>query len=152
MTKEILKKIVYLALVLIWMLIVFMFSNQNGEKSKGTSQKISDIVVELLTHRKEISENEKNILTENVDYVIRKLAHYTIYVLGGILIYNYIRTFNVNEKKAIYISILFGTLYAITDEIHQYFMVGRSAQINDVLIDSLGICTGVFLIHNKKKP
>ena len=38
-----------------------------------------------------------------------------------------------------------GALYAITDEIHQLFVPGRSGMIKDVFIDSLGIITGVII-------
>ena len=151
MTKEFLKKILYLALVLIWMLTVFMFSNQNGEKSQGTSRKISTIVAQVFTHNQEINEDEKEAIVEKVDHVIRKMAHYSIYAIGGILLYNYIRTLNSITKKAILISILVGIIYAITDELHQYFMNGRSAQITDVIIDSLGIFTGVILMYKIQK-
>lgn len=150
MTKELLKKILYLALVLIWMLMVFMFSNQNGEKSQGTSRKISVIVAKIFTHNQEINEDEKEARIEKVDYAIRKIAHYSIYTLGGMLIYNYIRTFNIKKTKVILISILVGIIYATTDELHQYFMDGRSAQITDVVIDSLGIFTGVIIMYKIK--
>ena len=151
MTKELLKKILYLALVLIWMLTVFMFSNQNGEKSQGTSRKISAIVAQIFTHNQEINEDEKEVILEKVDHVIRKMAHYSIYAIGGILLYNYIRTLTTKTKKAIVIAILLGIIYAITDELHQYFMNGRSAQITDVIIDSLGIFTGVILMYKIQK-
>jgi len=46
---------------------------------------------------------------------------------------------------------LFGILYAITDEIHQLFVPGRTSSPLDVGIDSLGIVTGIviFLIVTK---
>ena len=40
---------------------------------------------------------------------------------------------------------VFGTLYAISDEIHQTFIPGRSGEIRDVIIDSLGIFTGLLI-------
>ena len=36
--------------------------------------------------------------------------------------------------------------YAITDEFHQYFIPGRSAEIRDVLIDSSGALTGILFV------
>jgi len=38
MTKSLLKKIAYLIFVIIWMLLVFMFSSENGSKSQETSK------------------------------------------------------------------------------------------------------------------
>ena len=40
---------------------------------------------------------------------------------------------------------VFGTFYAITDEIHQTFIPGRSGEIRDVIIDSFGILTGLLI-------
>lgn len=144
-------KIIYLVLVLIWMIAVFMFSSQNGEESQNTSGKITELIVRILTHPEKITESERLELIENTDYYIRKFAHYSIYTLGGILIYNFINTYNISSKKVILISILIGVIYAISDESHQYFTAGRSAKILDVLIDSFGIITGIIIINRIRK-
>ena len=39
-----------------------------------------------------------------------------------------------------------GLLYAISDEYHQSFIPGRSAQWQDVLIDTTGVFVGVIII------
>lgn len=144
-------KIIYLVLVLIWMLAVFMFSSQNGEQSQNTSGKVTELIVKILTYTEKITESERLELIENTDYYIRKLAHYSIYTIGGILIYNFINTYNISRKKVILISILIGVIYAIADESHQYFTAGRSAKILDVLIDSFGIITGIIIMNIIRK-
>ena len=151
MTKEKLKQIIYLSLVLIWMSTIFMFSNQTGGESQGLSQKVTKVIVEIITYNQDIEEVEKLELIENTDYFIRKLAHFSIYTLGGILIYNYINTYNLSKKNVILISILIGVTYAITDEMHQYFTSGRSARIFDVLIDSCGVVAGITIVNITKK-
>lgn len=151
MSKEKLKKLIYLALIIIWMLTVFMFSHQKGEESQKTSNSITKVIVQILTHNQNITEAEQLALIEKTDYIVRKLAHFSIYLLGGILIYNYIKTFDLKTNKKIIISIMIGVLYATFDEFHQYFVAERSAQILDVCIDSLGIITGVILISLTKK-
>jgi len=40
-----------------------------------------------------------------------------------------------------------GTLYAVTDEIHQVFVPGRFGQIRDVIIDSMGVAMGIVILH-----
>lgn len=151
MTKEKCKTIIYLVLVLIWMITVFMFSSQNGDESQRTSGKVTKVIVEFFTYNQNITESEKLELIENLDYYIRKLAHYSIYALGGILIYNYINTYNINRKKVILISILIGVIYAISDESHQYFTAGRCASVLDIFVDSFGIMTGVIIINIVRK-
>ena len=147
MTKEKYKKIIYLILIIIWMLTVFMFSNQNGDKSQSTSKMVTKIIVQIFTHNQNLTEEQTTKLVEDADYVVRKLAHFSIYALGGLLIYSYINTFNLKINKKIIISIIIGALYATFDEFHQYFVDDRSAQILDVGIDSLGILTGTTLLH-----
>lgn len=51
----------------------------------------------------------------------------------------------IQYRKILY-SQLFGTVYAITDEIHQLFIPGRSGEIRDVCIDSLGVLTGIIFM------
>lgn len=151
MTKEKCKKIIYLILIIIWMTTVFTFSNQNGDKSQSTSRRVTKIIVQIFTQNQNLTKNQTTQIVESTDYIVRKLAHFSIYTLGGILIYNYINTFNIKNKKKITISIIAGVLYATFDELHQYFVSDRSARIFDVCIDSLGVITGTALIYLIKK-
>ena len=50
--------------------------------------------------------------------------------------------------------VLTAYLYAISDEIHQSFVPGRTSRFQDTLIDLIGILIGVFIFHkifSKKK-
>ena len=135
-------KVFKILLILIWMIVIFMFSNEKGAKSTSTSRKVTEAIVQTVSS-KSIEENEPIIVS--LDKVIRKLAHYTIYTIGGIVIFNYAKTTEKTKKEKILYSIAFGACYAITDEIHQFFVSGRSARIFDVGIDTLGIITGILI-------
>ena len=39
-----------------------------------------------------------------------------------------------------------GILYAITDEVHQLYIPGRSGKWQDVCIDSIGVLLGIFVL------
>ena len=58
-------------------------------------------------------------------------------------------------KSFFIIVILFSIFYGITDEIHQYFVPGRSASVSDVGLDSIGIMLSTLsylvLIEYRKK-
>lgn len=43
------------------------------------------------------------------------------------------------------IPLLIGFLYAVSDEIHQYFVPGRAMQARDVLIDTVGVLLGIWI-------
>ena len=82
--------------------------------------------------------------------IIRKLAHYTEYLILGILVINMFTKNNINNLYLI--SIILCIIYATSDEIHQIFVPGRACQIKDILIDSIGSITGIYLykLINKK--
>lgn len=58
------------------------------------------------------------------------------------------RTFPLNPiQYPLTMSILFSFLYACTDELHQIFVPGRSAQFRDILIDTLGASFGATITY-----
>ncbi len=121
-------------LIIIWAIIVFNFSNQNGEESAGLSQKF----VELFIKQKEV--------VNMVEPIVRKIAHFSEYAIGGVLFILLFYTYTWSNKKRILISILLGIWYAITDEFHQTFIPERHGSIIDILIDSLGVITGIIIV------
>ena len=135
-------KIIKIILIIVWMGIIFGFSNQKGTKSSNTSRKVTVTIVQAVSD-KTIEENEPVI--EKTEKIIRKLAHYTIYTVGGFLIMNYAYTTNLKSREKVLYSIAFGAGYAITDELHQFFVSGRSARIFDVGIDTFGVITGIAI-------
>ena len=71
------------------------------------------------------------------DLVLRKLAHVAEYaVLGGLL------TRDVQREP---LAFLLGSLYAVTDEVHQAFVSGRQGSPLDWLVDTIGVALGVLL-------
>lgn len=143
-TKIVLKAF-KLVLIIIWMVIVFLFSNQPGEKSTDTSMGFTKRIVTAFVSKTNLQPEEKDKLIEKLEPIARKLAHYTLYTIGGVLIINFINTFEIGKRKKILISIIIGFIYAVTDEFHQFFIEGRSASINDVAIDTLGVITGIVV-------
>ena len=132
------------------MITVFLFSNQPAVDSADTSTGVTETIINFFTHNS-LSEEEKVELLGKLHPIIRKLAHYTLYTIGGFLIINYINTYDNSEKRKIIYSICIGIIYACTDEFHQLFVEGRGGQIRDVLIDSLGVITGVCIFLCIKK-
>lgn len=139
------KQVIGLLLIIVWMVTIFCFSNQKGTQSSITSNKVTKEIIEVLPSTKNLEENQKKEIVKKVNPVMRKIAHYTIYLVGGILIMFFITTFELSEKRTIIYSTLIGLIYAITDEIHQMFMDGRTAKVTDVFIDTLGVITGIVI-------
>lgn len=139
--KKIQIKVVKIILIIIWMITVFRFSNQGGTESSSTSAKVTKVIVDVVVNDKK--EENKVQIANKIEKVVRKFAHYTIYTIGGFLIMNYAYTTDKTKKQQILGSLLFGAFYAATDEVHQYFVPGRSARLFDVGIDTLGVITGI---------
>ena len=145
------QRIIFAVLTIATFVTIFMFSSQNGEKSGSTSREFTKKIIEILQIDKNLSESEKENLIENLQFVIRKLAHFTIYTIAGINIFGFVNTFDMKKKNKILCALLVGIIYAMSDEIHQMFSGGRTPAIRDVFIDSCGVLFGIciFLVINK---
>lgn len=141
------KKIFLLDIIIIlcWMGIVFTFSAQPGRTSTDLSGTIAEKVVNIVHRNDELTSKERTALTKKYNGVLRKLAHYTIYLLGGIVIISFINSLTNNKKRIVILTILSGFAYALSDEIHQSFTPGRDPRFTDVLIDTAGVITGVII-------
>ncbi len=148
------KKIILAILIVIWMITIFMFSGEGGKKSKTTSGSIVGFIVDKIYDTSNMSQKEREDKIEDLQRPIRKLAHFTIYTIGGVITFVFMNKLNITNKRKILYSIMFCLIYAITDEIHQYYVPGRSCDIRDVLIDTIGASIGIlitYLIYSKKK-
>ena len=145
------QRIIFGILTAITFITIFIFSNQNGEKSGSVSRDFTKKVIEILHIDKNLNEIEKENLIENSQFIVRKLAHFTIYTIAGINLYGFINTYNIKNKYKMIGTLLVGIIYAISDEIHQMFSGGRTPAVMDVFIDSCGVLFGInmFLITNK---
>lgn len=54
-------------------------------------------------------------------------------------------TYRIETKKKITLTMLVGVTYACTDEFHQLFVQGRSAELRDVCIDGCGVLLGIMI-------
>ena len=112
------------------MIVIFVMSSFGSTQSDNQSNFIVDIIVNILN-------------VENVDvlsFIVRKTAHCVEYLILGILVYNMFKSYDKKEFFAIIVCML----YAISDEVHQSFVPGRSCQISDILIDGIGSFIGIL--------
>ena len=120
-------------LVAIWMIIIFIMSSFDSVESSNQSNFIVDIIANIF--------KIENI--ELLSFIIRKLAHFTEYLILGLLVANMFTKNNINNLYLI--SIILCIIYATSDEIHQIFVPGRACQLRDILIDSIGSIIGIYL-------
>ena len=146
------KRILFGILTIITCIIIFIFSSQNGEKSGLTSRGFVRKIVEITGITNDLNEEEKEEVIENCQFIVRKLAHFSIYAILGINILGFVNTYkNFKFKSQIEITLFSGFLYAVSDEFHQMFSGGRTTSPKDVCIDTLGVLfgIGIFLLIKK---
>ena len=146
------KKIIKIILVLICMITIFTFSNDSSNESNKKSNKLIITVAEIF-NKKKLSINEKEKYIEKFVFIVRKGAHFSIYFILGFLVASLLKEYNIIDKRMIFYSLLFCFIYSCSDEIHQLFINGRSGEIRDVLIDSIGALIGInlyYLIRRRK--
>lgn len=140
----------YICLIAI-MSAAFGFSAQEGEKSGSVSKKVTSIVTGKSIEEIDRLENEKGDDKVTVNEIIRKCAHFSIYLLMGVFAYLALSlTLNDKEAAAVAFALAVCLLYAASDEIHQYFSGGRTASAKDVLLDFAGSDIGIFITYTVK--
>ncbi len=78
-----------------------------------------------------------------VEFLIRKSAHFFTYGLMAIAIYAVLPKWNFRILTATFITFL----VAVTDEIHQSLTAGRTASLQDVMLDMMGALTALSLLR-----
>ncbi len=112
------------------MAIIFLFSCEDGEESKEVSENLLGLIIEYLG----------NIVSHNI---LRKIAHFAEYTVLGFFMCGAIH-FSFGKKR-LYVPLIPCALYAVSDEIHQYFVPERACRIFDVFIDTCGSLTGILI-------
>jgi VanZ family protein len=126
-----------------WMGLIFYFST----KSWG-GHETESVLNWLLTRylppiRTQLSHTDLNTL----NYVVRKLAHFTEYAILTILGYwAWFRALNQPSLLALRYTLGVSVLFAISDEFHQLFEPGRTSAFADVMIDGLGASAAALLM------
>ena len=73
------------------------------------------------------------------------LVHFLEYfVLAALLVVGFTDG-RLRTKHIIVVAIIFTACYAATDELHQYFVPGRLADVIDWIVDTLGATAGAFV-------
>ena len=147
--NKILYRIVTGMLVVMWMGLIFSFSSQPADESSKVSGGLCHRIVCSVndTFHLQMTRERTKEIAEVIEYPVRKAAHMTEYAILGLLSFAFYSGFAALKKRN-YLYALFTTaFYAATDEFHQYFIPGRSAELRDVLIDTSGAAIALLLLY-----
>ena len=145
------KHIVLLTLipVLAVMIVIFRFSSQTGEESGALSDRITAFVISVVRPDYDaLDAAGQALLFGRVSHLVRKAAHFSEFAALGFFLLGHFRALGTKallRRPAIW-ALAVGVLYAVSDELHQGFVGGRSPGLVDVGIDSAGVCCGILVM------
>ena len=136
-------------LVILWMITIFYLSSMNSEVSNTKSKDTINTVVttSIETTNKDISQDKVNSIVNILNKPLRKCMHSIVFFILVILLINAFYNTNIRNYKAYVFSIVISFIYACTDEYHQLFVLGRTGQFIDVLIDTIGTLLGCLVFY-----
>ncbi len=151
-----LKKLFLQAAVIGCAATIFMLSSQEAVVSSKTSSGFITAVLHLV-----FGKNADAVFlqktTAALHTAVRKAAHFCIYAALGFFTAQLAVQYNIKIKQAVLRAVLFCGAYAVTDELHQYFVPGRSCELRDVCIDTAGaffgaaVAAALITITKKRK-
>lgn len=151
-----LRQTIFLLFALLWMGLIFWFSARTGVESSAQSGGIVDTIIRLFfSSIYEASPAKQDALIHILTLLIRKGCHAAEYCVLGLLLLG-TQSWKYPLKRTALTAWILTVCYAITDEIHQYFVPERACMVRDVLIDSTGAAVGIlilvffYLLHYKK--
>ena len=134
--------ILFGSLTFAMMLVIFLFSAQDGGESGGLSEWLLSTPFgrTLMSILPRLSD-------QGLEHDLRKYAHMTEYALLAMPAFGFFRELLLcrNRWPAFLTALLFCFLYACSDELHQRLIPGRSGMFSDVLIDTVGVLFGLLI-------
>lgn len=141
-------RVLITGITLLWMCLIFGMSAKDSGESSGISAQVCEVVAEVTVpdYRQKPPQVKERII-DSLQFAVRKCAHFTEYAVLGILMMTTLLAWGVPAGRLWWMALLLCALYAGTDEAHQLFVPGRSAQLRDVCIDSAGSAAGIALLR-----
>lgn len=147
------KIVLLLILAIGWMFCIFKLSGMTSQKSNGKSiDYISMLIEDTLDITNDYgitnshpSEEKLARASKLMNSPIRKVIHATVYFVLAFFVMILLNIIFDHKKYLLsfILALIIAVIFAITDEFHQTFVNGRTGQILDVCIDSLGALLGL---------
>ena len=151
MRKIISKKSILWIATVSWMILIFVLSSQEATESDGLSLGLVGAIFKFISKFDGIPAiytiDSKYLIqiASIMNFFVRKTAHFMLYAILAVLMYNLASCYITKRINAVCISSLICLLYAVSDEIHQLFVPGRAGQFRDVVIDFSGVLTALLI-------
>ncbi len=122
--------LIFWVLTVLCLVGIFMFSHQTGTESQELSDGLLGFLLNLLGP----------LLNS---FIVRKFAHFFEFLALAFCISTAL--FFTKRKFLPLPAFAASVLYAVSDEIHQFFVPERACRVFDVFVDSCGVLTGILI-------
>ncbi|MCI9449756.1 MAG: VanZ family protein [Clostridiales bacterium] len=140
-------RIILWSAVLLWMAVIFLFSAKNSAESQSMSDGVlNSLLTKTISGYSEMDSESQSAVIDTYSFAIRKAAHFSEYLLLGILTCLAFGRYSIRKYGKFFSPFFLCVLYAVSDEIHQYFVPGRACRAFDVMIDSTGALFGIAAV------
>lgn len=126
------------AAVAVWAVLIFFMSSNT---STGLNQGLGF----FSSIYRAMQDLQAGILGPGVD-VLSSIAHFCEYTMFGVLLANALCS-HMPLRRACLIAIACGSLYGVSDEIHQLFVPGRMCDPVDWIVDTAGAALGSSVVY-----
>lgn len=135
------KKILIIFCIL-WLGFIYYNSSQSGLESNKISYKVVNTI-----SNKNVAEENINYFVGNFNKFIRKNAHLIEYLVLSILLGNIFFRYNKKGIDGIVYILFVVLIFAVSDEFHQLYVVGRNSNVIDIVIDFVGGVIGTIIFY-----
>ena len=112
------RKFFYTFLLILWMGVIFYFSADEAQESSEKSMEVCEGICDVfVVGYDELPRQEQLHRAEQLNFSVRKAAHFLEYTMLGILLVLALAQYPVQRRDLTAVGI--GFLYAMTDEFHQ---------------------------------
>lgn len=126
--------------LLAWMLLIAWLSTDAGS-SVHTRSWVAGLLARFAPR---LADGAFQTALEDVDYTVRKIAHLSEYgVLAWLALCALAGRVSGATRRSIVGALMVAVVWAITDEIHQLYVPGRTGCVKDVLFDTVGAIVGL---------
>ncbi|MBY7144348.1 VanZ family protein [Virgibacillus sp. NKC19-3] len=132
------KKIAWTA-VIVWMGVIFYLSDQPATESNELSNKITENIITIV----DTIFSSVNLDINSFNHIVRKNAHFFAYSMLAVFVINALSKSGMRWYRNSIVTLGVCIIYAVSDEVHQLVVPGRSGELRDVLIDSAGASVGI---------
>ena len=140
------KGIIKVLICVIWLGVIFYNGSRPGEVSQKTSKEVIKVASKVISI-KTTKIDKSGINFYDINYYVRKNAHFFQYFIFGILLCNALREFKLYKTSEIFILLFILLFFPVIDELMQKYIPGRTSNIFDIIIDFSGGLLAVLIVN-----